>query len=107
MTGAQLKSILAYSNPQGWILTPSSSLRYTLEGGAVTELTLNGVPVADDQVIKIAANSVLMSGYGGFPQWKGTTIVYRGGLDDRATLASYLMNNSPVSAPLGDRVTIR
>ncbi|WP_327043615.1 5'-nucleotidase C-terminal domain-containing protein [Microbispora sp. NBC_01189] len=51
VTGAALKSVLAYPNAQGWVLTPSSSLRYTL--------------------------------------------------------ATYLVKNSPVSAPAGDRVTIR
>ncbi|MER6826004.1 5'-nucleotidase C-terminal domain-containing protein [Streptosporangium sp. NPDC000563] len=107
MTGAQLKSLLAYPNPQGWVLTPSAALRYTLEGGAVTEITLNGVPVTDTQVIKIAANYILMGGWQGFPQWTGTTSVYHGGPDDTAALASYLVKNSPVNPPAGDRVTIR
>ncbi|KAA9381908.1 hypothetical protein F5972_03590 [Microbispora cellulosiformans] len=107
VTGAALKSVLAYPNAQGWVLTPSSSLRYTLEGGAVTEMTLNGVPVADDQVIRVAANYVLVGGYEGFPRWPGVTSVYRGGPDDRGALATYLVKNSPVSAPAGDRVTIR
>ena len=62
MTGAQLKKLLAYKNPSGWVLTPSASLRYTVEGGAVTEITLNGAPVTDTQVIKIAANYILMAG---------------------------------------------
>ncbi|WP_436763717.1 5'-nucleotidase C-terminal domain-containing protein [Streptosporangium sp. V21-05] len=107
MTGAQLKNILAYPNPQGWVLTPSAALRYTLEGGAVTEMTLNGVPVTDTQVIKIAANYILMGGWQGFPRWEGTTSVYHGGPDDMAALASYLVKNSPVNAPAGDRVTVR
>ncbi|GIH27717.1 hypothetical protein Aph01nite_60270 [Acrocarpospora phusangensis] len=107
ITGAALKSVLAYPHAQGWVLTPSSSLRYTLEGGAVTELTLNGVPVADDQVLRIAANYILVGGYEGFPRWPGATGVYRGGPDDRGALATYLVKNSPVSAPAGDRVTVR
>ncbi|MCC5580288.1 5'-nucleotidase C-terminal domain-containing protein [Microtetraspora sp. AC03309] len=107
MTGAQLKKLLAYRNPSGWVLTPSASLRYTVEGGAVTEITLNGAPVTDTQVIKVAANYILMGGQEGFPKWEGTTTVYRGGPDDRGALASYIVKNSPVEAPKGDRVTIR
>ncbi|WP_433371448.1 5'-nucleotidase C-terminal domain-containing protein [Streptosporangium sp. CA-115845] len=107
MTGAQLKKLLAHPNPSGWMLTPSASLRYTLSGGAVTEITLNGVPVTDTQVIKIAANYILMGGAQGFPRWEGSTRVYRGGPDDRGALASYIAKNSPVKAPKGDRVTIQ
>ncbi|MFC4014421.1 5'-nucleotidase C-terminal domain-containing protein [Nonomuraea purpurea] len=107
VTVAQLKKVLAAPNPKGWVLTPSASLRYTLEGGAVTEMTLNGVPVTDDQVIKVAANYVLVAGDLGYPKWEGSTTVYRGGPDDRGALASYIVKNSPVKAPLGDRVTIR
>ncbi|GAA3076766.1 hypothetical protein GCM10017600_08780 [Streptosporangium carneum] len=107
MTGAQLKKLLAYKNPSGWVLTPSASLRYTVKDGAVTELTLNGAPVTDTQVIKIAANYILMGGWQGFPQWEGSTGVYHGGPDDRGALASYISKNSPVKAPKGDRVTIR
>ncbi|OUC97618.1 hypothetical protein CA984_10380 [Streptosporangium minutum] len=107
MTGAQLKKLLAHPNPSGWVLTPSSSLRYTLQGGAVTEITLNGAPVADTQVIKIAANYILMGGWQGFPKWEGSTSVYHGGPDDTGALASYIVKNSPVRAPKGDRVTVR
>jgi hypothetical protein len=107
MTGAQLKTILAHPHPSGWVLTPSASLRYTLEGGAVTGLTLNGVPVTDTQVIKIAANYMLMGGWQGFPQWEGSTRIYTGGPDDRGALASYITKNSPLTPPAGDRVTVR
>ncbi|GAA0410195.1 hypothetical protein GCM10009530_73360 [Microbispora corallina] len=107
LTGAQLKKLLAYRNPSGWVLTPSASLRYTVEGGVVTEITLNGVPVTDTQVIKIAANYTLVGGWQGFPQWEGSISVFHGGPDDMGALASYLAKNSPVQAPKGDRVTIR
>lgn len=107
VTGAALKSVLAYPHPLGWVLTPSSSLRYAVEDGVVTEMTLNGVPVTDDQVIRIAANYILVGGYDGFPRWPGATGVYRGGPDDMGALATYLVKNSPVSAPAGDRVTVR
>ncbi|WP_162642355.1 5'-nucleotidase C-terminal domain-containing protein [Streptosporangium sp. 'caverna'] len=105
VTGAQLKKVLAYKHPSGTVLTPSASLRYTVEGGAVTAITLNGAPVTDTQVIKVAANYMLMSG-GSFPRWEGTSVSHSGP-DDRGALASYLVKNSPVKAPKGDRVTIR
>ncbi|WP_157250131.1 5'-nucleotidase C-terminal domain-containing protein [Nonomuraea typhae] len=107
MTGAQLKSILAHANPTIGALTPSASMRYTLDQGRVTEITLNGAPVTDTQRIKIAANWILMSGWEGFPQWTGSQSVFKRGPDDTAALASYLTNHSPVRAPAGDRVTIK
>ncbi|WP_449061077.1 5'-nucleotidase C-terminal domain-containing protein [Planomonospora algeriensis] len=106
MTGAQLKTLLEHANPKIGVLTPSASLRYTLTGGVVTELTLNGAPVADAQVLRVAATHGLMGGQEGFPHWRGTSRVY-GGLDDKAALASYIANHSPVRAPKGDRVTLR
>lgn len=107
MTGAQLKSILAHPGPSGWVLTPSASLRYTLEGGAVTEIALNGIPVTDTQIIKIAANYMLMGGWQGFPQWEGSTRISTSGPDDQGALASYIVKNSPLIPPTGDRVTVR
>ncbi|MFI6733385.1 5'-nucleotidase C-terminal domain-containing protein [Nonomuraea sp. NPDC050451] len=107
MTGAQLKKLLAHANPTIGVLTPSASMHYTLTDGVVTELTLNGAPVSDTQVIKIAANYNLMGGMEGFPAWQGATGVYYGGPDDTGALASYIANHSPVRAPAGDRVTVR
>jgi hypothetical protein len=107
VTGAELKRLLAYPGPKGWVLTPSAGLRYTVEGGVVTEITLNGAPVTDTQVIKVAANYVLMGGGQGFPAWERIATVSLSGPDDRGALASYLAKNSPVQAPEGDRVTIR
>ncbi|WP_143591751.1 5'-nucleotidase C-terminal domain-containing protein [Thermoactinospora rubra] len=107
MTGAQLRKLLGHASPAAGVLTPSASLRYTLTDGVVTELTLNGAPVSDSQVIKIAANYHLMGGWQGFPAWEGTTRVYNGGPDDTGALASYIANHSPVHAPKGDRVTLR
>ncbi|MEU4835855.1 5'-nucleotidase [Streptosporangium sp. NPDC023615] len=107
MTGAQLKTLLGHATPEIGVLTPSSALRYTLKGGVVTELTLNGVPVTDKQVLKIAANWYLSGGQEGFPAWRGSLGVYHGGPDDEAALASYIANHSPVHAPRGDRVTVR
>ncbi|MFB9721546.1 5'-nucleotidase C-terminal domain-containing protein [Planobispora longispora] len=107
MTGAQLKQLLGHANPQIGALTPSASLRYTVTGGVVTEITLNGAPVSDTQVIKVAATYILMGGWEGFPQWTGTTRVATSGPDNTGALAAYIANHSPVPAPKGDRVTIR
>ncbi|MFB4264945.1 5'-nucleotidase C-terminal domain-containing protein [Nonomuraea sp. GTA35] len=108
MTGAQLRKLLETPvDPRLGVLTPASSLRYTITSGKVTSLTLNGVPVSDTQVIKIAANYILSGGGFGFPKWEGAVDVARSGPDDRGALASYLANHSPVQAPAGDRVTIQ
>ncbi|MFI7703343.1 5'-nucleotidase C-terminal domain-containing protein [Nonomuraea sp. NPDC049480] len=107
MTGAQLKWVLGHASPQNGVLTPSSSLRYTLTKGVVTEITLNGAPVSDTQKIKIATNYILAGGFEGFPQWNFATSVSHSGPDNTGALASYIANHSPVHAPKGDRVTMK
>ncbi|MFG1685624.1 5'-nucleotidase C-terminal domain-containing protein [Nonomuraea sp. NPDC049269] len=106
MTGAQLKTLLGHASPTAGVLTPSASIRYTLTGGVVTELTLNGAQVADDQVLRIAANYNLAAGQEGFPAWNWSTNVYTAGPDDTGALATYLVAHSPIHAPQGDRVTL-
>lgn len=106
MTGGQLKALLATPNPAGWVLTPSAGLRYTLGGGKVMSMTLDGVPVSATQQIKVAGAWSLIAGFDGWPRWEGTT-TYTGGPDDTGALASYLAAHSPVAAPAGDRVTVR
>ncbi|WP_049562643.1 hypothetical protein [Nonomuraea sp. SBT364] len=67
MNGRQLKWLLGHANDRRGVLTPSAGLRHTVEDGAVTAITLNGRPVTDDQVIKVAANYILAGGLGGQP----------------------------------------
>ncbi|WP_433431057.1 5'-nucleotidase C-terminal domain-containing protein [Nonomuraea sp. CA-141351] len=107
VTGAQLKKFLVPTRANAGVVTPSAALRYTLKDGVVTELTLNGTPVSDTQVLKIALNYQLAGGWQGFPQWQGTSGVYYGGPDETGALASYIANHSPVRAPKGDRVTVQ
>ncbi|WP_344491122.1 5'-nucleotidase [Nonomuraea monospora] len=108
MNGSQLKWLLGHATKEKGVLTPSAGLRYTLTDGKVTEITLNGAPVVDTQVIKVAANYILAGGWEGFPQWKWpNNSVAHNGPDDRGALASYFGDHSPVSAPEGDRVTVR
>ncbi|MFB9894994.1 5'-nucleotidase C-terminal domain-containing protein [Planobispora takensis] len=107
VTGAQLKKILVPNDSKAGVLTPSASLSYTLAGGVVTDLKLNGAPVSDTQVIKVAANYILAGGWQGFPRWDGVKSVSRSGPDDTGALASYIANHSPIRAPKGERVTVR
>jgi hypothetical protein len=97
LTGAQLKKILVPTSPAAGVLTPSASLRYTLANGVVTDLKLNGAPVSDTQLVKVAANYILAGGWQGFPQWKGALSVARSGPDDTGSLASYIANVEVVS----------
>ncbi|MFF3437947.1 5'-nucleotidase C-terminal domain-containing protein [Streptosporangium sp. NPDC002721] len=106
MTGGQLKKLLATPNPAGWVLTPSAGLRYTLGGGKVLSMRLDGVPVTATQEIRVAGAWSLIAGFDGWPRWEGTT-TYTSGPDDTGALATYLVANSPVPAPAGDRVTVR
>lgn len=108
MSGSQLKWLLGHASKERGVLTPSAGLRYTLADGKVTEITLNGAPVTDTQLIKVAANYILAGGWEGFPQWKWpNNSVAHNGPDDRGALGSYFADHSPVSAPRGDRVTVR
>ncbi|MFI6176131.1 5'-nucleotidase C-terminal domain-containing protein [Nonomuraea sp. NPDC051191] len=106
MSGGQLMALLATPNPAGWVLTPSAGLRYTLGGGKVLSMTLDGVPVSATQEIKVAGAWSLIAGFDGWPRWEGTT-TYTSGPDDTGALAGYLVAHAPVSAPAGDRVTVR
>ncbi|MEV4158625.1 5'-nucleotidase [Nonomuraea dietziae] len=107
MNGHQLKWLLGHASKEHGVLTPSAGLRYTVKNGVVSEIKLNGEPVTDGQVIKVAANYILAGGWEGFPQWKWpNNSVAHNGPDDRGALASYFANHSPVSAPKGDRVTV-
>ncbi|MEV1244826.1 5'-nucleotidase [Nonomuraea sp. NPDC049750] len=106
MTGGQLKKLLAAPNAAGTVLTPSAGLRYTLGSGKVLSMTLDGVPVRAAQEIKVAGGWSLIAGFDGWPRWEGTT-TYTSGADDTGALASYLVAHSPVTAPPGDRVTVR
>jgi 2',3'-cyclic-nucleotide 2'-phosphodiesterase (5'-nucleotidase family) len=109
LTGAQLKKVLTdqtKANPKLGVLIPSASLRYTVDKGVLTELTLHGKPVADTQVVRIAASYILAGGGYGFPRWEGKRTVWHSGPDDMGALASYLANHSPVHAPKGDRATV-
>ncbi|MFI7610868.1 5'-nucleotidase C-terminal domain-containing protein [Nonomuraea terrae] len=106
MTGGQLRKLLATPNPAGWVLTPSAGLRYTRGGGKVLSMTLDGAPVTASQEIRVAGAWSLIAGFDGWPRWEGTT-TYRSGPDDTGALATYLVAHSPVSAPPGDRVTVR
>ncbi|NRQ30253.1 5'-nucleotidase C-terminal domain-containing protein [Nonomuraea sp. NN258] len=107
MNGSQLKWVLGHASKARGVLTPSAGLRYTLTDGVVTEITLNGAPVTDTQVIKVAANYILAGGFEGFPQWKWPdNSVAHSGPDDRGALGSYFADHSPVSAPKGDRVKV-
>lgn len=108
MSGSQLKWLLGHASKERGVLTPSAGLRYSLANGEITEITLNGAPVTDTQVIKVAANYILAGGWEGFPQWKWpNNSVAHSGPDDRGALASYFADHSPISAPKGDRVTVR
>ncbi|WP_283138805.1 bifunctional metallophosphatase/5'-nucleotidase [Rhizohabitans arisaemae] len=117
MTGAQLDALLEQQfqpQPTGTILerilSPSSSLRYTINrsqpvGSRVSDIKIDGVPVADTTSYRVAANNFLLGGGDAFSVFTQGTDLWNGPLDIDA-LAAYLTANSPISPPATDRITV-
>jgi 5'-nucleotidase len=117
LTGAQLKTVLeqqfcngALTTPRtNVILQPSAGLTYTWSAGAacgakVTNLMLNGLPVAPATSYRVEMNSFLADGGDGFPEFKNGTNRVFGGLDIDA-LTDYLGAHSPVAPGPQNRIT--
>ena len=118
LTGAQLKAALeqqfgtrADGSPRHEVLAPSATVHYVIDdrapiGSKVADLTVGGVPVADDSVYRVAISSFLASGGNGFTAFEdGRDAVDIG--EDTDALTTYLSVHSPVVPPATDRVGVR
>lgn len=114
LTGAQLRAVLEQQWQPAGAARPylklglSAGLEYVYDpdaaaGSHITAITLDGVPVADDQVLKVVTNSFLASGgdnFGAFTQ--GANIADSGRVDLDAFVA-YMDANSPVAPDFAQR----
>lgn len=108
LTGAQLKAVLEQQwQPTGAArpylkLGLSHGLEYVYDptaaaGSHITAITLNGVPVTDDQVVKVVTNSFLASGGDNFGALKDGTGIADSGRIDLDAFVAYIGEHSPVA----------
>ena len=115
LTGADIWSLLQQQwsggNVAGTkILQVSNGLHYTWTGSApaqaVTAVSINGAPVANDgtRTYRIVTNNFLSDGGDNFPAFRNGTGKYFGGLDIDG-FAKYLPTVSPYTPLLPNRIT--
>jgi 5'-nucleotidase len=113
LTGRQLFAVLQQQWCEGpvTILLPSSTVHYTWDRSRVatacttnpvTELTIKGAPVANDDSTsyRITVNNFLADGGDGFSALRAGTDRL-GGSDDLAAFVEYLNQSLPPGAPIG------
>ena len=113
-TGAQIKTVLEQQRFPGASATPlvlqvSAGFTYTYSpsaaaGSRVSNMVLNGTPIADATTYRVTTNDFLANGGDSFPGFTvGTNRVYAPGFDVDA-LAAYL-NPGPVAPGPQNRIT--
>ncbi|MHA4852460.1 bifunctional metallophosphatase/5'-nucleotidase [Rhodococcus sp. MSC1_016] len=117
LPGATLRSVLEQQfQPRGdgsvteRILSPSSSLTYTIDrsatvGNRISDIRVNGEPVSPEGVYRVAVNKFLADGGDGFDAFRTHTEAVHAGCDLDA-LITYLGAGSPVSPPRTDRIAV-
>lgn len=117
-TGAQIRAILEQQFASGWntverpnMLMPSRGLNYAYDlsrpvGQRILDLRLNGRPIENAAVYRVAMNSFLASGGDNFTIFRdGTDQV--GGMPDLEALERYIAGASPLTPPAADRIANR
>ncbi|MEN3292828.1 MAG: 5-nucleotidase [Burkholderiales bacterium] len=115
LTGAKLRALLEQQFHSGAnttstprILFPSAGFSYGYDlsqpaGSRITDMRLNGIPIADSSVYRVTMNSFLATGGDSFTVFKqGSDDL--GGVLDVDALEAYLRNNSPVAPPSTNRI---
>ena len=114
-TGRELRAILEQQWASGTntvtaptMLTPSRGLTYSYdlrrpEGQRILDLRLNGQPLGDETLYRIAFNSFLASGGDNFTLFRGGRDMVGGPLDIDA-IERYIAANSPLTPPAADRI---
>ena len=115
LTGAQLKAALEYgvatwSENKGQFLHVSKGMSYTFDlskpaGSRVTAVTLNGQPIDDARVYKVATNNFTAGGGDGFTMFKDVKKLETGTLDVDV-LINYLKVNNPVNVQNEGRIVV-
>jgi len=115
LTGADLDAVLEqqYSGVNAAAPKPlqiSKSLHYTLTpgnaaGDKVSDITINGTPVAPATGYRVSVNNFLAAGGDGFAAFTNGTGL-QGGPVDLDAFTAYLTAHSPISPPALDRVAV-
>jgi 5'-nucleotidase len=114
MSGRHVKALLEQQfNDPNWtrIFSPSEGFRFAFdmsrpEGQRILELSLNGAPLADNMIYRVAMNSFLAVGGDKFSVFLSGTEEVVGPTDLDAIMA-YLSNGKPKPLPALNRVTNR
>jgi 5'-nucleotidase len=114
-TGLQLRRLLEQQFDSGsntvarpTMLLPSHGLTYSYDltrppGARILDLRLDGAPIRDDAVYRVAMNSFLATGGDNFTLFREGTDAVGGPLDIEA-LERYIAAGSPLAPPAADRV---
>ncbi|MEN3363395.1 MAG: 5-nucleotidase, partial [Burkholderiales bacterium] len=116
LTGAKLRALLEQQFHSGAntasaprVLFPSAGFTYSYDlsrpaGSRITNMRLNGTPIADNSIYRVTLNSYLASGGDNFTVFAQGSNDLGGELDVDA-LEAYLRTNSPVVPPSVNRIT--
>ncbi|PSJ38102.1 bifunctional metallophosphatase/5'-nucleotidase [Allosphingosinicella deserti] len=117
-TGRQVRAILEQQFDSGSnsvespnFLNPSASLRYAYDlkrpaGQRIVDVRVNGQPLQDDRVYRVAMSNFLASGGDNFTRFRdGTDVV--GGISDLDALVAYLGRQEVLTPPAADRTARR
>ena len=115
MTGAQIKALLeqqfnsgsnTVSSPRVLLGSRGFSYGYDLSkpaGSRISNVALNGTAISDSASYRVAMNSFLATGGDNFTVFnQGTNAL--GGAQDVDALETYIADNSPVEAPVTNRI---
>ena len=115
-TGRQIRALLEQQFASGWntverpnMLMPSRGLTYSYdlrrpEGQRIIDLKLNGQPIRDETLYRVAMNSFLATGGDNFTVFRdGTDPV--GGPQDLDALEAYVAAAGTLTPPAADRIT--
>lgn len=115
MTGRQIRGVLEQQFESGtntvkrpMMLLPSAGLTYAYDltrpaGQRIIDLRLDGVPMAEEQVYRVAMNSFLAAGGDNFTIFREGTDPFEGAPDVEA-LERYLAAAGRVTPPMPDRI---
>jgi 5'-nucleotidase len=117
-TGRQIRALLEQQFASGWntverpnMLIPSRGLTYAYDlsrpaGQRILDLALNGAPIRDDAVYRVAMNNFLSTGGDNFTVFRDGTNLFSGPGDIDA-LERYVAAASPLTPPATDRIVNR
>jgi 5'-nucleotidase len=115
LTGRQIRALLeqqfdsasnTVSSPN--MLLPSANLRYAYDlskpaGQRILDLRVDGAPIRDETVYRVAMNSFLATGGDNFTIFRDGTDLAGGPLDVDA-LEAWIASSSPLTPPVPDRI---